>query len=53
MYVPLYTYVRAAADICFVLYDILSSFRIYFHFFIRIFAKKECNLKFHENIILL
>ena len=33
MYVPLYTYVRAA-DTCFVLYDILSSFRIYFHFFI-------------------
>ena len=28
-----FTYVRAA-DTCFVLYDILSSFRIYFHFFI-------------------
>lgn len=40
MYVPLYTYVRAA-DTCFVLYDILSSFRIYFHFFIVSLRRKS------------
>ena len=36
----LYTYVRAA-DTCFVLYDILSSFRIYFHFFIVSLRRKS------------
>ena len=40
MYVPLYTYVRAA-DTCFVLYDILSSFRIYFRFFIVSLRRKS------------